>query len=170
MLSLEVLSAAGLRCKLRSHDQGARVTTTKRCKSTLVSLSRSCQPGLERTRGLPRHSLHAFVANITGENAYHSSHGQQRADTTVADLTEPEIVVGPDAFGTQRTRPLRTLTTKAQESLEAQEEKRRNGETNSNQHHANHLENHERWPPRRQERHRFRRSNAPKGLWSLANP
>jgi ribonuclease HI len=62
MSSLEVLSAAGLRCKLRSHDQGARVTTTKRRKSTLVSLSRSCQPGLERTRGLPRHSLHAFVA------------------------------------------------------------------------------------------------------------
>jgi ribonuclease HI len=66
MSSLEVLSAAGLRCKLRSHDQGARVTTTKRRKSTLVSLSRSCQPGLERTRGLPRHSLHAFVA-IKGE-------------------------------------------------------------------------------------------------------
>jgi hypothetical protein len=63
MSSLEVLSAAGLRCKLRSHDQGARVTTTKRRKSTLVSLSRSCQPGLERTRGLPRHSLHAFVAS-----------------------------------------------------------------------------------------------------------
>ncbi|OBS15082.1 hypothetical protein FPOA_14094 [Fusarium poae] len=39
----------------------------------------------------------------------------------MADPTEPEIVVGPDAFGAQRTRRLRTLTTKAQESLEAQE-------------------------------------------------
>ncbi|GKU14978.1 unnamed protein product [Fusarium langsethiae] len=33
----------------------------------------------------------------------------------MADPTEPEIVVGPDAFGAQRTRRLRTLTTKAQE-------------------------------------------------------
>jgi hypothetical protein len=39
----------------------------------------------------------------------------------MADPTEPEIVVGPDVVGTQRTRRLRTLTTKAQESLEAQE-------------------------------------------------
>lgn len=39
----------------------------------------------------------------------------------MADPTEPEIVVGPDAFGTQRPRRTRTLSTKAQESLEAQE-------------------------------------------------
>ncbi|EXM16394.1 hypothetical protein FOTG_15326 [Fusarium oxysporum f. sp. vasinfectum 25433] len=88
MSSLEVLSAAGLRCKLRSHDQGARVTTTKRRKSTLVSLSRSCQPGLERTRGLPRHSLHAFVARKSSGSGSGSSDGRAMLQKALDLLAE----------------------------------------------------------------------------------
>ena len=70
--SLKWLFTGGLRCKLRSHDRGARVTTTKRRKSTPAPLFWAGHLDLERTLGrgsalcrtgqTPGRSLHAFVA------------------------------------------------------------------------------------------------------------